>query len=54
MQAAHEENALSQQEEEEYGPMPIERLEQVNVGASDIKKLTTAGYHTVEAVAFRQ
>jgi DNA repair protein RAD51 len=49
--AARREEAAAEGEEEEY-PMPIVRLEACGINASDIKKLTDAGYHTVESVAF--
>ncbi|TPX30879.1 hypothetical protein SmJEL517_g05650 [Synchytrium microbalum] len=38
--------------EEVHGPLPVARLEQFGVSATDIKKLVEAGFHTVEAVAF--
>eukprot|EP00163_Fabomonas_tropica_P004477 TRINITY_DN13951_c0_g2_i1.p1 TRINITY_DN13951_c0_g2~~TRINITY_DN13951_c0_g2_i1.p1 ORF type:complete len:268 (-),score=58.73 TRINITY_DN13951_c0_g2_i1:673-1476(-) len=38
--------------EEEAGPLGIEKLEEVGISASDIKKLKEAGLFTVEAVAF--
>ncbi|KAF4525867.1 hypothetical protein B566_EDAN015970 [Ephemera danica] len=40
------------EEEEEFGPQLIRKLEGQGIGASDIKKLEEAGFHTVEAVAF--
>ncbi len=39
-------------EEELGGPTPILKLEEQGISAGDIKKLTDAGYHTVESVAF--
>ncbi|KAJ1943741.1 RecA recombinase Rhp51, partial [Kickxella alabastrina] len=36
----------------EFGPMPIQTLEQCGISASDIKKLNEAGYYTVESVAY--
>lgn len=39
-------------EEDLGGPTPIGKLEEHGISASDIKKLTEAGFHTVEAVAF--
>ncbi|KAJ2006001.1 recombinase rad51 [Coemansia thaxteri] len=41
-----------EQDEEDSGPLPIQNLEQVGVSAADVKKLTEAGYFTVEAVAY--
>lgn len=38
--------------EELAGPTPIIELEKQGISATDIKKLTDAGYHTIEAVAF--
>ncbi|KAJ2440863.1 recombinase rad51, partial [Coemansia sp. RSA 2424] len=46
------EAAEVEQEEEDSGPLPIQNLEQVGVSAADVKKLTEAGYFTVEAVAY--
>lgn len=47
---------MSQHAEEEYsddsGPMPLSQLEKFGLTATDIKKLTEAGYHTVESVAY--
>ncbi|XP_077408592.1 DNA repair protein RAD51 homolog 1 isoform X2 [Vanacampus margaritifer] len=40
------------EEEENFGPQPLCRLEQFGIGASDIKKLEDAGFHTIEAVAY--
>lgn len=44
------------QEEDEAnqvsGPLPIERLQEAGIHLQDIKKLTDAGFHTVEAVAY--
>jgi len=39
-------------EQEEQGPIPIKKLEGAGIGAADIKKLTEAGYLTVESVAY--
>ncbi|XP_057208379.1 uncharacterized protein LOC130565571 isoform X1 [Triplophysa rosa] len=40
------------EEEENFGPQPVSRLEQSGISSSDIKKLEDAGFHTVEAVAY--
>eukprot|EP00064_Thunnus_orientalis_P011023 superscaffoldBa00001553_g11053 len=40
------------EEEENFGPQPLCRLEQCGISASDIKKLEDAGFHTIEAVAY--
>ncbi|XP_043961632.1 DNA repair protein RAD51 homolog B isoform X1 [Gambusia affinis] len=40
------------EEEENYGPQPLSRLEHCGISASDIKKLEDAGFHTIEAVAY--
>ncbi|KAJ2798423.1 recombinase rad51, partial [Coemansia helicoidea] len=37
------------EEVEESGPLPIQNLEQVGISAADVKKLTEAGYFTVES-----
>ena len=34
------------------GPVPIQKLEEVGISATDVKKLIEAGYHTVESVAY--
>jgi DNA repair protein RAD51 len=39
-------------EEEECGPLLINKLEQHGISAVDVKKLQGAGFHTVESVAF--
>ncbi|CAG8568530.1 374_t:CDS:2 [Paraglomus brasilianum] len=39
-------------DEELIGPAPIQTLEKCGINASDIKKLSEAGYYTVEAVAY--
>jgi DNA repair protein RAD51 len=38
--------------EEVSGPIPITKLEELGISASDVKKLTEAGYYTVESVAY--
>ncbi|GAB5585978.1 RecA recombinase Rhp51 [Umbelopsis nana] len=47
---------MSQAVEEEFadenGPMPLSQLEKFGLSATDVKKLTEAGYHTVESVAY--
>uniref|UniRef100_A0A7S4ML14 DNA repair protein RAD51 homolog n=1 Tax=Vannella robusta TaxID=1487602 RepID=A0A7S4ML14_9EUKA len=39
-------------EEEECGPLPVQRLEAHGITATDTKKLMEAGFHTVESVAY--
>ena len=34
------------------GPLLVQKLQEGGINAQDIKKLTDAGYHTVEAVAY--
>ena len=55
-QARREEEEVEEEEEEEeeeeVGPIPIARLEGNGITAGDVKKLTDAGYHTVESVAY--
>ena len=34
------------------GPVPISKLEESGISATDVKKLIEAGYHTVESVAY--
>ncbi|KAB5517052.1 hypothetical protein PHYPO_G00185020 [Pangasianodon hypophthalmus] len=40
------------EEDESFGPQPLNRLEQCGISASDLKKLEDAGFHTIEAVAY--
>ncbi|RUS17608.1 DNA repair and recombination protein rada [Endogone sp. FLAS-F59071] len=49
----------TRQEEEEvalddeiHGPMAIQKLEEMGIASSDVKKLIEAGYHTVESIAY--
>lgn len=47
--------AQAPQEEEEYqvsGPLLVDKLQEAGIHIQDIKKLTDAGFHTVEAVAY--
>ena len=44
-----------QEGEEEYqvsGPLLVDKLQEAGIHLQDIKKLTEAGFHTVEAVAY--
>src|SRR6266571_5758904 len=44
-----------QEEEEEYqvsGPLLVDKLQEAGIHPQDVKKLTDAGFHTVEAVAY--
>jgi hypothetical protein len=44
-----------QEEEEQYqvsGPLLVDKLQEAGIHLQDIKKLTDAGFHTVEAVAY--
>jgi len=41
-----------EEEEENCGPLPLNKLEQNGISASDIRKLQEKGYHSVEAVAY--
>jgi len=48
-------HASRQEEDEDYdmgGPTLIQKLEEHGINNADIKKLTEAGYQTVESVAF--
>ncbi|XP_037084383.1 DNA repair protein RAD51 homolog A [Pollicipes pollicipes] len=40
------------EEDEDFGPLLINKLESHGIGAADVKKLMEAGFHTVESVAF--
>ncbi|XP_072180472.1 DNA repair protein RAD51 homolog A-like [Diadema setosum] len=48
MQAHNEEQDV----QEEFGPLPINRLEGSGISSNDVKKLEEAGMHTVECVAY--
>ena len=50
MQESRESHAEA--EDENFGPLPISRLETQGISANDVKKLQEAGFCTVEAVAF--
>ncbi|XP_055587329.1 DNA repair protein RAD51 homolog A [Uranotaenia lowii] len=55
--AAQKEKSIStavtaEQEEDDYGPLLINKLEVNGITSGDLKKLAEAGFHTVEAVAF--
>ena len=41
-----------EEEDLEAGPLPLSRLEGSGISATDIKKLSEAGFHTVESVAY--
>eukprot|EP01134_Creolimax_fragrantissima_P003301 CFRG3301T1 len=41
-----------EEEEEEFGALPVARLQVDNVSSGDIKKLAEAGFHTVESIAY--
>ncbi|XP_058465243.1 DNA repair protein RAD51 homolog 1 [Malaya genurostris] len=45
-------SVTNDQDEDDYGPILIGKLEVNGITAQDIKKLAEAGFHTVEAVAF--
>lgn len=47
-----EENFAAEGEEEEVGPIGINRLQECGINAKDIEKLQAAGLHTVEGVAY--
>jgi DNA repair protein RAD51 len=49
--AAEEEEETIQTTEEESGPKAIQELENHGIGATDIKKLVAAGFHTIESIA---
>lgn len=52
MQAVANNQQVDVSEEENFGPQPVTKLEGNGISATDVKKLTDAGYHTVESVAF--
>jgi len=41
-----------QEEEEQFGPLLVSTLEQHGIAATDVKKLTAAGFYTVESVVY--
>ncbi|XP_050438554.1 DNA repair protein RAD51 homolog 1 [Adelges cooleyi] len=43
---------VTEEDNEEYGPQPIAKLEGQGITSGDIKKLQEAGYHTMESIAF--
>ncbi|KAI8898752.1 DNA repair protein RAD51-like protein 1-like protein [Globomyces pollinis-pini] len=45
---------IHEQEEEElqFGPLPIAKLQESGLSAGDIAKLKDGGYHTIEAIAY--
>ncbi|KAL3285536.1 hypothetical protein HHI36_000067 [Cryptolaemus montrouzieri] len=44
--------ATVEEQEEEYGPLPISKLEGNGISTGDIKRLEEAGFYTIESVAF--
>lgn len=44
--------ALQEDEYQMTGPLLVSKLQEAGIHPNDIKKLTSAGLHTVEAVAF--
>ncbi|XP_065371409.1 DNA repair protein RAD51 homolog 1 [Calliphora vicina] len=40
------------EEDEDFGPLPVTKLEVNGITSNDIQRLKAAGYHTVESVAF--
>ncbi len=40
------------EDEETFGPLPVSSLERHGLSAGDVKKLSEAGYNTVEAVVY--
>ncbi|XP_043227565.1 DNA repair protein RAD51 homolog 1 [Amphibalanus amphitrite] len=47
-----EQTVAAVEEEDDFGPMLLNKLESHGISASDVKKLAEAGFHTVESVAF--
>jgi len=44
--------AATEDDEDQFGPLPISSLEQHGIGAADVKKLQEAGFNTVESVVY--
>ena len=43
----------NEEEEEEFdGPTPVTELEKCGISAADVKKMSEAGYNTVESICF--
>ncbi|WFD02745.1 RecA recombinase Rhp51 [Malassezia obtusa] len=47
-----EQAEIPQELEEVIGPLPISKMEEFGISASDCKKLKEAGFHTLESLAF--
>merc|ERR1719150_1970442 len=55
MQATREEAAAAADvadEDQSAGPMPIGALEAYGISSADVKKLSEAGYHTVDSIVY--
>jgi len=50
--AASVEAQREEEDSEEAGPIPINKLEQHGISVADIKKLTEVGFYTVESLAY--
>ena len=46
------EDAQQAETQEQFGPIPVSKLEVNGITSGDIKKLEDAGLHTVEAIAY--
>ena len=44
--------AAEDEDEEQFGPLPVASLEQHGIGSADVKKLQEAGFNTVESVVY--
>ncbi|KAI8051609.1 Rad51-domain-containing protein [Syncephalis plumigaleata] len=51
-QVQRQNSETAMEAEESAGPVPISKLEEFGISASDVKKLAEAGYYTVEAIAY--
>ena len=52
MQVTQQQNEACVDEEEQFGPLLVNKLEGQGISANDVKKLQEAGYYTVESVAY--
>lgn len=52
MAAAQARAQVEEEESEEAGPIPVSKLEQHGISVTDIKKLTEAGFFTIESLAY--
>ena len=52
MQQQQKDDTTQAETQQEFGPMPLSKLEVNGITPGDIKKLEEAGLHTIEAIAY--